>query len=216
MSKEISLKEAERKVFTSTVQDGLWDILIGCVMLEFAIGPVLSQYLGDFWSSAVFLPFWGLVYLAILFLRKYIVKPRLGEVTFSKMRQARLVKFNIVMLIVNIIALILGIIVALNYVKIPKQGPPFIFGFILLIGFSLVAFILKFDRLYVYGLLAGFAPIIGEWLYNNFGASHHGLPITFGVLSVIMILFGIFLFTRFMINNPTIEIEALENDQSIR
>jgi hypothetical protein len=75
MANEISLKEAERKVFASTVQDGLWDILVGCVMLEFAIGPLLSQSLGDFWSSAVFLPFWGLVYLAILYLRKYIISP---------------------------------------------------------------------------------------------------------------------------------------------
>ncbi|MFC1935998.1 hypothetical protein ACFLX9_04540, partial [Chloroflexota bacterium] len=60
MSQRISLKEAERRAFTKAFQDGLWDILIGCIVLLWAIAPFLSTRMGDFWSSAVFLPFWGL------------------------------------------------------------------------------------------------------------------------------------------------------------
>ena len=56
MSQKISLREAERKAFRSRYNDGLWDILLGCFFLMFVIAPYLSASLGDFWSSAVFLP----------------------------------------------------------------------------------------------------------------------------------------------------------------
>jgi hypothetical protein len=59
MFQKISLKEAERKAFKASFDDGLWDIFLGCFFLIFAIGPYLSPTLGDFWSSMVFLPFWG-------------------------------------------------------------------------------------------------------------------------------------------------------------
>lgn len=59
MSQQISLKDAERKVFRITYNHGLWDVFLGCFFLIFVIGPYLSSSLGDFWSSFVFLPFWG-------------------------------------------------------------------------------------------------------------------------------------------------------------
>lgn len=58
MSQQISLKEAERKAFRSKYNDGLWDILLGCFFLMFAVAPYLSPTLGDFWSSVAFVPFW--------------------------------------------------------------------------------------------------------------------------------------------------------------
>ena len=70
MSQEVDLKEAERKVFRSTFQDGLVEIMLGCIVLMFAIGPFLSPYLGDFWSSAVFLPFWAGVFCLLWAVRR--------------------------------------------------------------------------------------------------------------------------------------------------
>jgi hypothetical protein len=65
MSENTNLKDIERKIFSSTFQDGTLDILIGSVILMFAIAPLLSNRLGDFWSSAIFLPFWGMIYMVI-------------------------------------------------------------------------------------------------------------------------------------------------------
>ncbi len=75
-------------------------------------------------------------------------------------------------------------------------------GLTLLIGFSAAAYFLDFPRLYAYGLLGALAPLIGEWLYQNMGASHHGFPIVFGTLAGVMILTGLVTFIRFLQNNP--------------
>lgn len=203
-----SLKFAERRAFQTTFADGLWDVLIGSFVLEFAIAPLLSTALGDFWSSAVFLPFWGLIYLAIQLTRKYVLAPRVGSARYGKARQQRLRRFSLVMIAINILALILGILTLLT-IERPIDGlRTGLFGFILMAGFSLAAYLLDFPRLYVYGLLLLLAPPVGEWLYANHGVAHHGFPVVFGFVSGVMILTGLFLFVRLLINNPVVDGEG--------
>jgi hypothetical protein len=201
MSQQISLKEAERKAFRITHNDGLWDVLLGCYALIFVIVPYLSTSLGDFWSSAVFLPFWALVYLAIWLVRKHVVKPRVGTVRFGPARKAKLAKFTVTMLAVNIVALILGCVAAWKIGSVPGQMFSILFGMSLLMGFSIAAYFLDFNRLYVYGLLAGLSPLVGEWLWSRGYAAHHGFPITFGISAGIMILVGLALFVRLLRDN---------------
>jgi len=208
MSPQISLKEAERKAFRTTHNDGLWDIFLGCFVVMFAIAPFLSPSLGDFWSSAVFLPFWGLVFLIIRLIRKNVVTPRVGAIKLGQVRKAKLAKLSVVMLVVNVVALILGFVIAMNFGRVPGQMTTIIFGLIFLIGFSIAAYSLEFNRLYIYGLLVGLSPLVGEWLYTNGNASHHGFPITFGTTAGIMILIGLTVFVRLLRDNP-IPIEGI-------
>jgi hypothetical protein len=217
MAEPISLREAERKAFRTATDDGLWDILLGCFFLMFAAAPLLSERLGDFWSSAVFLPFWGLVYWVILLIRKHVVAPRVGSVKFGSRRKSRLVKFQVVMLVVNLAALILGILALLNMDSVPGQVYGAILGLFLLIGFSLAAYYLDYSRLYVYGLLVGLAPLVGEWLYIQGYAAHHGFPVVYGVSAGIMILTGLVVFIRLLRRYPlpgeAIPPEGMENGQ---
>ena len=201
MSQQISLREAERKAFRTTYNHGLWDIFLGCFFLMFVIGPYLSPSLGDFWSSAVFLPFWGLVFLVIRVIRKHVVTPRVGVVKFGLARKTKLAKFTVVMLLVNVIAFILGLVAAMSFGKVPGQIYTIIFGMILLIGFSIAAYFLDFSRLYIYGLLVGLSPLVGEWLWTHGYATHHGFPITFGTAAGIMILVGVTVFVRLLHDN---------------
>ena len=202
MSQKISLKDTERKVFTSTFQDGLWDIFIGCFLLQFVIGPFLCRSMGDFWGSAVFLPFFALVYLGIWLVRKHVVTPRVGNVKFGSWRKARLVKFNIVMFVVLFLSLVLGILSFLNFETIPGMMIAARFSLIFLIGFSVAAYFLEFSRLYIYGVLIALAFPVGEWLYVNMRASHHGFPVTFGITAILAILTGVVLFLRFLRDRP--------------
>jgi hypothetical protein len=202
MSHNISLKEADRKVFRAAHNDGLWDIFLGCFFSMFAIAPYLSPTLGDFWSAAVFLPFWGAAFLAVLLIRKYVVTPRIGVVKFGPARKTKLMAFTFVMLAMNIVALILGGIAAVSLGRVTGQTFSIIFGLILLVGFSTAAFFLDFKRLYIYGLLVGLSPMIGEWLYTYAEAAHHGFPITFGTSAGIMVLVGLAVFLRLLRNYP--------------
>lgn len=195
MSQNINLKEIERKAFRSYFDDGLWDIFIGCIVLMFAVGPFLSRRLGDFWSSAVFIPFWALVYLAIRLVRKYVVTPRIGVVKFGPWRTAKLLKFNVVIFVVLLVGLVLGILSARSYAE-PGWIYTARFGLIILVGFSVAAYFLDFTRLYLYGALIALSPLVGEWLYVQVKAPHHGYPITFGTTAGIIILTGLVQFIR--------------------
>jgi hypothetical protein len=202
MSQPISLKDAERKVFITATNDGLWDILIGCFFLMFALAPLFSGSLGDFWSSVVFLPFWALVYGLILLTRKYAILPRIGSVKFGRVRINRLRKFSLTMLMINLLAFLAGLVVAVKGKGLPGLGITLMFGLILLTVFSFAAFLLGFTRLYLYGLLAALSPLVGEWLYRNANATHHGLPVTFGFTAGFVILVGLIIFIRLIRENP--------------
>jgi hypothetical protein len=179
----------------------------------FVIAPYLSSSLGDFWSPAVFLPFWGLVFLVIRLIRKHVVTPRVGIVKFGHVRKTKLVKFTIVMLVVNVVALILGLVAAMNFGSVSGRVTSIMFGLILLIGLSIAAYFLDFGRLYVYGLLVGLSPLVGEWLYSHGYATHHGFPITFGTAAGIMIVAGLAAFTRLLRDNP-VPIEGLPSEEA--
>jgi hypothetical protein len=179
----------------------------------FAIGPYLSPTLGDFWSSMVFLPFWGLVFLVIMLIRKYVINPRIGVVKFRQARKARLMKFNVVMLIFNVLVLILGFVAALSVGSVPGQMLTIMFGLILLVGFSIAAYFLDFGRPYIYGLLVGLSPLVGEWLWAHGYAAHYGFPITFGSAASIMILVGLVVFTRLLRDNP-VPIGGIPSDEA--
>jgi hypothetical protein len=202
MSEVISLRQAEKKVFCLATQDGLADVFLGCLFLGWAIAPFYSAKLGDFWSSAMFIPFWGLVMLGIWLVRRYVVKPRVGIVQFGKARKTRMRWFTGLMLTLNIIALVIGLWVSLNADTLTGRAATAIFGMTCLVLFSTAGYFLDFPRLYVYGLLLCLSPFAGEWLYSDYAASHHGFPITFGISSGVMLLTGLFVFIRLLRNNP--------------
>ena len=202
MSQEVDLKEAERKVFRSTFQDGLVEIMLGCIVLMFAIGPFLSPYLGDFWSSAVFLPFWAGVFCLLWAVRRQVVRPRVGMVEFGAWRRTRMLRFNLVMLIAGIAALSLGILSALSFSAVPGWMHTARFSLIILIGFCVAAYFLDLTGLYLYGVLIALAPLMGDALYVYLGVPHHGYPITFGLTAGCLILVGLAKFVRLLRTYP--------------
>lgn len=212
MAHQISLRDAERRAFRATYNDGLWDILLGCFLLIFVIAPFLSARMGDFWSSAVFIPFWLLAYVMVRLIRRRVVKPRIGAATFGRERKAKLMKFTVIMLVVNIAAFVLGIIAAFNLGRMSGEATPIMFGLIFLLACSIAAYFLEFNRLYAYGILIGISPVIGEWLFKHGNASHHGFPLMFGITAGIMFMVGMVIFIRLLRDNP-IPIEGFPSEE---
>jgi hypothetical protein len=210
MSTQISLKDLERNVFQKSFHDGLIDIQIGCVLLMFVIAPQLSPYLGDFWSSMIFLPFWAVIYLGVREIRKKIVQPRVGVVEFGKYRKSRQKKLGLVILVFNLLVLALGILSFFNFANLPGWVHSVRFSAVILAGFSLAGYMQEFPRLYLYGILIALAPLIGEFLYITFQVPHHGIPITFGITSFLIILNGLGIFRRLLKAHPVTSQEILE------
>ena len=202
MSNEISLREAERKVFKSAFQDGLTDVGIGCVILMFPIALLLGPYLGDFWSSAVLLPVSWISLLALWLLRRFVVRPRVGIVKYGSWRKSKMMRFNVLMLFILIFALVLGLLSTVTFDVMPGWIHTARLSLVLLIGFSLAGYFLDFPRLYLYGILAALAPLIGEILYVRLDVPHHGFPVTFGVTAGLMIVTGLIFFVRLLRTYP--------------
>lgn len=207
MTTPTSLKDLERRLFRASTQDGIIDIHIGCMLLIFSIAPLLSGTLGDFWSSAVFLPFWGLVYIGLRAFRKNHLHPRIGQVEFSAYRVKRLKHLNLVILVFNLAAFGLGILAFFDLLNLPGWLP---LSILLLIGFSLGGYMLESPRFYLYGILSALTPFLGEYLYQNHGFSHHGFPVVFGALAGGIILWGLFLMRRVIQTYPLTDQEGLE------
>jgi len=202
MTPQISLKDLEKSVFKQSIQDGIIDIQIGAFTLIFAIAPPLSRFLGDFWSSMIFLPFWGLLFLGVRIVRNKMIQPRIGKIEFGSYRKKRLSRLNLGILAFNLVALILGVLSFYQFSDLPGWIHTTRLSIVLLVGFSLAGYMLEFTRLYIYGFLSAAAPLIGEYLYQNLGFSHHGFPVTFGVLSSIFIITGIVILIQIFRNYP--------------
>lgn len=202
------LEILEQRTFRTVTDDGLWDVVIATVFANLAIAPLLSETLGDFGSSALLAPIWLATYLVIRIVRRRIIIPRVGTVRFGTDRLRRLRKLSIVMLIVNVLAAALG---AVAYIGVQMDwldlgdgsiGYPLGLGIVVLIGFTGAANMTGIARYYLYGLTLAVAPLVGEWLWREGLATHHGYPIVFGVAAVIIFIGGMVRFAAVLRSHP--------------
>lgn len=201
MKDELDLQKAERKAFTIRYQDGLWDVYFGSVLMVFAFAPFFSESLGDFWSSVVFLPFWLVVFALITWLRKRYVKPRMGSARYSRERNKKMLRVNLVLFAI-LLAGVLTTLFSTNLPKPPAFVLPFGLSLIFLVTLSVIAYFMDYRRLYIYAILTALAPLLGEVLWRLGLASHHGYPLTFGITSAICIISGLVQFIRFLRQHP--------------
>jgi len=192
------LKQLERSTFLAAADSGLWDMFLACVLTMLVLGPYLSVPLGDFWASAVFVPFLMAALWGIRVVQTRVIQPRMGLVRFAATRQTRLRRMSFVMLGVNVVALVFGFLAARQGPAVRAEMVPLYFSLILLLGFSMVALFLQIPRVFFYGVLLAAAPPIGEALFQRGLASHHGFPVVFGVCAVVIMTSGIIRFIRFL------------------
>jgi hypothetical protein len=189
---DTDLKRIERATFRSVADSGLWDIFLASIVAMLAIAPLLSVHLGDFWSSAVFLPVYAAVILMIRVVQVRVIRPRIGVVEFARPRRQRLV------LLSDVVALIGGFVAFTRGPTVNGHVVSLGLSMVILVGFSAVAFFLEIPRVFFYGLLLAAAPPIGEALFVRGYASHHGFPVVFGVGATVILLCGIVRFIQFL------------------
>jgi hypothetical protein len=199
----IDLVSLEQSVFRRTLGHGLIDLAIGCMVLMFAVGPyTTSAGLGDFWGSAVFIPFLMLAALVLRFIYRRVVVPRLGHVDFAQPRKKRLRTWNIVAFVFCALAFGVGAISGSQFGLLPPIFHMVAFSVLVFAGFVVAGYYLELRRFYVYAVFIASAPLVGELLWRYAGVPHHGYPVTFGFAAALCLVVGFVLLIRFMLRHP--------------
>jgi len=208
MTENIDLKALEKKAYRSIFEDGIWDLFLGILILNFGLAPLFGLFINlpEFWN--VIIP--SLIICIFAFLvfylgKKYITIPRIGFVKFGPIRKSKQFKLKIflaVVFIANVILLILPLTDLINY----SQIQPLIISLMLGLGgltlpFCVVAYFLDFTRLYYYAFSIGFAFFILEFLTPILGYPLETI-IIFSIIGGIIVLIGLNYFIRFLKKYP--------------
>lgn len=205
MSKHITelddLRKVEQKVFQIATNDGVLDFGLGLFALMLAVTPLLSDVLGDFLASMIFLP----VFLAFgvlgVYVRRRVVAPRMGTVRIGPTRRAKLRGLTLALLAVNI-ATIAGGAAVLGGGSVAGVRDFGILCVLFPVVFIAIGYALDCKRMFLYGLLLGMAPVGGEWLSGAYHATHHGWPIAYGLVAAIMLGTGTVTLAMLLRDNP--------------
>jgi len=196
MSTAVDLKRIEQKIFASYFHDGLWDVYGGLILLGFG----LTMLTGQIYALI------GLVTLAVvlLLLRKRLVIPRMGRVTFSPERVAKTKRSRAVAMIVLTFTFLLGLVLfaLFSLDQVPLWLRSWLadyflvaFGGMLALMVSAAAYMVGVTRYQAYAGLVLLAFILANWL-----GVHPGLPIS--IAGGIVLLCGLVIFVRFLRRYP--------------
>jgi hypothetical protein len=203
----LSSRGAERGVIRlAKFEDGLWDILLGCVFMLLGIYPVTRQLLGPTWNLVAFLAAMCLLIAAFMIVRRVYSVPRLGLVRF---RQRRLTTITRITALIVLVSLVLATAFVVKVVPHPVlAGAPAwlnrlamnILGSALVIGFFTVqAHVTGVPRLHLYGWLIGVGALASTALMVYAGLTFN-LPLA--LAAGVIILVGIGRFAGFLRRYP--------------
>jgi len=187
----VSLKEIERKAWTSYFEDGLWDVFLGAMLL---IGGIRSLT-DNVWYTLLVLSLVPVVPLG----KKLITIPRLGYVKFGPGRKLKLgkAKAALVISVLAVFALFL-LPVLFTHSGLPLPGIPVspIMAAWIAVFFGVLAYYLDFKRLYAYGLLYGMSEVI----WGQFGKPVGSVAQT--IMGIAILVIGLVVFVRFLQRFP--------------
>ena len=208
MRTDTDLKKLERTVWCLFhFKDGLWDIMLGAVIIYLGGYSVLTS--DNIKHAYLILP----SLLVVLLGKSLITNRRIGQAHFKKERTHKIaISFTAVAILVIIIPFIaqqfeIDTKIYWNLcgtncnVGIPVYGS---YGIALMAAsafacFSMLAFALDTKRLYLYGVLYTIAVILRETIDRPFG------NLSFSIAGFIIILTGLIMFLRFLKKYPPLD-----------
>ncbi|MFX1571797.1 MAG: hypothetical protein ACFFB0_03535 [Promethearchaeota archaeon] len=210
MSEHIDLKTIEKNVLKTAHQHGFLDMIFGFVLGGMAFGPIFRESLPAPYKYFL----WPLILIIIASILvftvvKYIIQPRMGFVKPGPSLRSTKKKLLIVVLI-NFIILLVFFILPLIGIGLGIQVGGIVF--LLLIGlffmpvFIVIAYLLKYPRLYLIGMLIWLAIFINELLYTSLDYRIRWF-FSFGIIGSIIFIMGSVIFIRFLKKYPLLKKE---------
>ena len=197
MTENIDMKELEKKAWTSYFQDGLFDIVIGMIMLVAVLSSTLDAIgVSDEVRISIYIPLMVIVPPVFFVLgKRYITLPRLGVARFGAHRKAR----NRIMIagLVSVQLVLLAILILQVY----GVGLGWL-GFIIvtlniLAAFCLIAYLLDYRRMYVIGILVAASEPMTVVLRRYSDTVYRGF-IAYGIPAIIIMAMGLIVLHQFV------------------
>ncbi len=199
MTQNLNLKEIEKKVWTSTFEDGITDIGIGLVLLV----STICQMFND--ERFYLYPLFIVPALFIIIAKKYITAPRLGFVKFSRERNKKRYTLFLVMTISIVFLLMLTTKGLLQ--QLPMTS--LIVGAIVFIIPCSIAYFLNWDRMYIYAVLFTLSFTLNEITIANTGVIASG-AYAWLISGMMITVVGVVYLVRFMKKYPLPEKEVYD------
>jgi hypothetical protein len=188
-----SLSSLERRAWRSNFDDGLFEMLLGSMLLLLWAGTVVS-------NNRLLYPFFlGLPGVFVL-IKYFVVVPRAGAARFSRPRRQRKALGAVVLATSAILGTVVTVLFALDGSAAEwLRAHPIVFeaGFPLMVVavFSALAALNDMPRIHVMGVVMALAFGVHLWLHQGWG---------FLVGGALLCIPGLALFTRFLREHPVV------------
>lgn len=190
MTDNMDLEALEKRAWTSMFQDGLWEIIIGLMLLTMTLGITMDELgASDTMRQVITIPMFFLG-VPILYLgKKYMTIPRLGIVKFSDYREKRKLRMLQIMLAGFISTLMIWGAMSLMDVPSALLGTVLV-STLIFVTFLTLANYFQYRRFYLIAALVAVGEPIIYSLREYTEVAHVGL-IAFGIPAMICIIMGI-------------------------
>ena len=207
MAEKINMAKIEKKMYGSLFNDGALDILLGLFVLGLGLSMLLEGL--RFGISEVLMLYMVIpafvVYFVLVF---FVTNPRKGVMRLPEETKRSKTK----LLSLQAVWLFLALIAGLYFFTQPVQAGiwndffvslGWIVGSIVL--FSIMAYTLKIDRFYIYGLLFATVFPFRVFMKNTFFEIS---TLMFFVVAIVILVWGTLVLRRFIKNTPKTGKEA--------
>lgn len=214
MKQQIDLKQIERKVWMSFYEDGLWDIYLGIMLMAMAVGALLWDIgtRSEVTLVVIYMCLVGAAFVFLWFGKRFITIPRIGRVNFGPKGRARKKRTSIVFALSVLVGLVLFIIITINIKNTLSRVlsldifVPAVWVANMLIVFSLAAYFLHFNRLYLIGVMFAIGLPLDIVLRE---LTHQDLTFfAFGIPAMVILIMGGVVLARFIRKYPVLEGES--------
>lgn len=198
------LKALERNVTLLYFEDGLWDMVIGFILVAFGIGSATYDYLPNPMNSILGPLLWVLGFIGFLLGKRFITQTRIGIIKYKPKKRERLglvIGVTVFFVLLTIVAVILTVLGILTF-KGLGIGTAFIFGLIPVTIFSGVAIVLNYNKIFIHAALFGIASFTKEML-NIYNYSLYG-DIIMICCGISIIIIGTVYFIKFLKKYPSV------------
>ena len=199
MGEGSDLKALEKGAWTSYFQDGLWEIVIGTILLIGVLSSALDLYgVEDTTRITIYVPLMVALPPLILVLgKRYITVPRLGVAKFGRHREVNGIKMMLAIAATVVITLVIWGLGAIFQGGLRGPAGMLLVTFIVLAIFCLIGYYLDYRGFYLIAALVAL-PIPLTWLleqrvaFDYFDVAANGIP------AAILLAIGLAALVRFM------------------